>query len=337
MHDADIPMAKVPYIMKWNYMSTTPAVMVSMLARISANILLTRLFSNKRWLKWFLWTFTAFQALCSILLIAFVWGQCKPVEGLWNPLLPARRWDPRIQLYTSYVTQSKQASGALVEKDAPSTAPPGPVLLTETNAAAFTISDLTYVLFPVIIIWDLHMPLRRRVGLALLMCLSLITAVASIMKTVLTPNAEAATKPDAQYNASFAVLWSGVEQTLVIILGCIAPLRAKFIAVMRDHFGWLGTGLVGMVTSSKLSSPTRSARAGRSGYSQSTTGEFDKKQTYNFTMETQKQSRGSSNSSSQGSGHELTVSMREPVRPPATLGNGQIARTDDFIVTYSNV
>lgn len=93
-------------VLKWNWISTTPAILVSILARISANILLTRLFGSRAWLWWFLWLFTGLQVVVSSVLVVFVWVQVDPVEGLWNPFLPAnRRWDPRIQQYTSYLAQ----------------------------------------------------------------------------------------------------------------------------------------------------------------------------------------------------------------------------------------
>jgi len=319
-HDADIPLPNLPMIMKWNYISTTPAVLVSMMARISANILLTRLFSNKRMLKWFLWSFTAFQAVCSIVLIAFVWAQVDPVEGLWNPLMPARRWDPRIQLYTSYLTQS-----------------------------AFTFSDLTYVLFPVLIIWNLHMPTRQKVGLVLLMCLSLVTAVASIMKTVTTPRADAGPKPDAQYTASIAVLWSGVEQTLVIILGCIAPLRAKFIQIMRTHFGWIGAGLVGIVTGSKGTKDRseRGAYGRQSSSGAQWTGNSTNRLGTGHHYDVEVERRGSSEDYLRP---EVSLgasdgSLNSPRNPPVQggqqmadveMGNGHIRRTDFVSVTFEN-
>ena len=38
----------------------------------------------------------------------------------------------------------------------------------------FTFSDLTYVLIPVLIIWDLNMSLQKKLGLVLVMSLGLL-------------------------------------------------------------------------------------------------------------------------------------------------------------------
>lgn len=75
------------------------------------------------------------------------------------------------------------------------------------------------------IIWRLNMPTQRKVGLVLLMAGSLLTAAMSIVKTVLAQRASVASA-DAQYTASLEVLWCTLEETMVIIMGCIPTLRA---------------------------------------------------------------------------------------------------------------
>ena len=81
------------------------------------------------------------------------------------------------------------------------------------------------------------MPLRRKVGLMALMALSIFTMVASIMKTVTSQTNSGETDP--QYSASLAILWSGVEQGLVIVMGCIPPTQAylKDLSVWRSISG----------------------------------------------------------------------------------------------------
>lgn len=193
------------------------------------------------------------------------------------------------------------------------------------------------------------MPTRQKVGLALLMCLSLFTAVASIMKTVTTPRADAGVQPDAQYNASIAVLWSGVEQTLVIILGCIAPLRAKFIHLMRTHFGWIGAGLVGMVTGSKVTKDRSEKGAygrqsssapqwtGNSGNGLNTGHHYDVEVERRGSSEDylrQEDSLGASDGSLNSS-RNLPVQGGQQMADPE-MGNGHIRRTDFVSVTYEN-
>ncbi|KAJ8062111.1 hypothetical protein OCU04_008672 [Sclerotinia nivalis] len=184
-------------VLKWNWIASAPGMLVSILARISIAILLIRLFGVHLWLKWYLIIFTALQTLVGGLIIPFTWVQDDPVSGLWNIYDPTvKHWDPRIVLYMEYLGQSM-----------------------------YTFSDLTYVLFPVIIIWGLKMPLRRRIGLVLLMCVSLFTMTMSILKVMVAQGSSHATT-DVQYRASLGVLWSGMEQTCVIIMGCVPTLRS---------------------------------------------------------------------------------------------------------------
>lgn len=93
----------------------------------------------------------------------------------------------------------------------------------------YTFSDLTYVLFPISIIWRLNMPPRTKVYLCLLMSMSLVTMAASMMKIIsgaLVAGRDAHKHRDVQWDASLSKVWTGLEQTLVIIMGCAPALYA---------------------------------------------------------------------------------------------------------------
>ncbi len=89
---------------------------------------------------------------------------------------------------------------------------------------------MTFVLFPVLIIWKLQMGLGQRIGLVVLMSASLFTLDLSILKAIrLSEIAHQQADPnavDAQYDAALEILWSLLEQAFVIIMGCVPPLRA---------------------------------------------------------------------------------------------------------------
>lgn len=96
----------------------------------------------------------------------------------------------------------------------------------ETNhflPALFTLSDLAYVLLPCSIVWKLNMPLRQKISITILMAASLFTMAASIAKTVITQTAAAT---GSQKGASIAFMWTAVEQSMVIIMSCVPPLRS---------------------------------------------------------------------------------------------------------------
>lgn len=102
------------------------------------------------------------------------------------------------------------------------------MFLTIFLIALYIFSDLTYVLFPVAFIWRLQMPLHNRIGLILVMCMSLFTMAMSILKTANMVIAFKAnfSSVDAQYDASLHLLYGLLEQHFVIIMGCIPSLRS---------------------------------------------------------------------------------------------------------------
>ncbi|KAI5920339.1 hypothetical protein F4810DRAFT_441963 [Camillea tinctor] len=198
-YDADIEQpTQMVNVLKWIWLSVAPGMVVSILARISIAMLLVQLFGVHKWFKWFIIIITVVQTVLCVLIIPFTYSQVRPTEALWNIyLLNVERWDHRVVLYMEYIGQS-----------------------------LYTISDITYVLFPVIIIWRLNMPTRRKVGLVLLLAGSLFTAAISILKTTVAQGGGAHYITDVQYEGSLAIIWSTLEEALVIIMGSIPALRA---------------------------------------------------------------------------------------------------------------
>lgn len=93
---------------KWAFLTTPFSNVVSILARISITILLIRIFGNRKWFKWFLISFTAFQTVLGLLNIIVIWVQCTPVEAVWDFLVVgAKCWDKRIQQCLTLVLQGK--------------------------------------------------------------------------------------------------------------------------------------------------------------------------------------------------------------------------------------
>lgn len=179
----------------------------------------------------------------------------------------------------------------------------------------YTFSDLTYVLLPVMIIWNLHMELHRRIGLVLLMSVSLFTMAMSIMKTLVAQGSSKDTV-DVQYNASLAVLWAGLEQTFVIIMGCVPPLRA-LLRLEIPLFSSISSSLNSLIHRNRSSGSTRSGKQSPSvaSYDASVGAHHngEKNNTYNH-----------------GPGANYYPDSSEQ-----SLGSGQhVRRTDQFTVSY---
>ncbi|KAI1774308.1 hypothetical protein F4818DRAFT_442460 [Hypoxylon cercidicola] len=207
-------------IFMYNWIQLVISIPVSILARVSATILLVRIFDRQRWLKWYLIVFTVLMTVVALVVMISVCVECKPVEAFWDLALRqtqgATCWDPRVFQYMVYLGQ-----------------------------ALFTFSDLTYVLFPVIIIWRLQMPLGQRIGLTLVMMLSLLTVAASTVKIAASQVLSSQGPSDIWWaNPSSSVISSGAEQSAVIILGSVPPLLSALkagLVRLRDTVASLGS------------------------------------------------------------------------------------------------
>lgn len=81
------------------------------------------------------------------------------------------------------------------------------------------------MLLPVLVVFKLTMPLRRKVGLATLLVLSIFTMGCSIAKAVYAESGTKA-KMDKHYTSSFALMWPVTEQTFVIMMSYAPPLSS---------------------------------------------------------------------------------------------------------------
>jgi hypothetical protein len=292
-HDADLTMDQMGNVLKWSWLANTPGLLVSITARLSIAILLVRLFGVHEWFKWFVIVVTAACSIMTIVIIPCTYLQTTPVSGNWNPFDPSvTRWNPKIYITMAFVGQS-----------------------------FITFSDLTFVLFPVIIIWRLRMALTQRVALIFLLGVSLFTMVMSILKTIgLQTIADQQNDPSAKdvlYNASLQILWSCLEQACVIIMGCVPPLRA----LMRlESTRALSASLNSLLRRAKPSQASSSKP-----YKHSGSGYAD--------LEMRPDQLGRSNGSSAVAMHEQGAwdSQRDLVK-----NNGMIMQANEFTVSYSH-
>ncbi|KAI0479722.1 hypothetical protein F4859DRAFT_447096 [Xylaria cf. heliscus] len=190
-HDTDLTFDQLVNTSKWIWIQYTPAILSSATARISITILLVRIFAPKVALKWFLIVTTTLSVAAVVTQILTVFNQFKPVQGLWDP--------------TSGSTLQFSPTVAEVE---------GNVI-----GALFAFGDLVYVLAPVLVVWKLNMPFRRKLGLCILLSFSLITFGLSVAKSV-----NATSSAGTLYGNTLGLFFASLEQTFVIILGCVPPL-----------------------------------------------------------------------------------------------------------------
>ncbi|MCJ1375681.1 hypothetical protein MMC20_006918 [Loxospora ochrophaea] len=144
---------------------------------------------------------------------------------------------------------------------------------------------------------------------------------ASIMKTITSQSS--AKTADSQYNTSTSILW--VEQNLVVIMGCVPPLRAVS-KIQFPKLRSLGQSLIRIISITR-SSRTESSSRFHDGSERSTYQHLELKDSH-------KQPYKESTPSSRDK--DFFVAEVEPTnRNVAKLpGNGEIQRTDDYTVSY---
>jgi hypothetical protein len=217
-HDHSLYLDELITILKHNWVSVPPGILVGLLSRASIAGVLSRVFAPYKWFTIYLYSFTALMWVTGIALMPITFLQIKPVEALWDiTIVPTSAWSINVWLYTTYFFSALSA-----------------------------FSDLTYALFPVIFIWKLNMPVRQRVGLIIVMCGSIISMIMAIMKA--RSFGEVAKVPegavDVQFRASTQLIYGFTEQALVIIMGCIPSLRAVFkldfsqLSIVRKYYSY---------------------------------------------------------------------------------------------------
>jgi hypothetical protein len=290
MHNQDLTFDEIVNTIKWMQMYIAPSILSSIVARISICLLLIRIFGSKVWLKWYLIVATFLQAALNIAVVILAWVRATPVEALWNPTIPHTEIDP------------------------------GP--LTFIAGAFFAFGDLTYVLCPVIAIWKLNMPVRRKLGLGILLALSIFTMAAAIVKAVMAgPSFD--DKNDKIYLAGLSLTWSVIEQSLVIILGCIPPMKSLTMSQLGP-LPRIITSLENLVRGSSKGTSTGASVEGSTEHSEGRYYELTPSGKTVSRIETgttddQWQSNGKGNSNSNSNTNSMEA--------------GRIRRTDGYLVT----
>ncbi|MCJ1326381.1 hypothetical protein MMC10_003045 [Thelotrema lepadinum] len=94
-----------------------------------------------------------------------------------------------------------------------------------------TISDLVIFVLPQLVIWRLHMSLRRKVALSSLFVIGVVAVTASIVRLAYT--IILFTSTDTSYYFHFAGTWSIPEVALGIVVACL-PMLPKFFQSMNQ-------------------------------------------------------------------------------------------------------
>lgn len=129
------------------------------------------------------------------------------------------------------------------------------------QTVVIAITDFTFVLFPVIFVSSLGMPLHRKVGISLLMATTLVATAAAVTKiAIVLLVMEGKIGLTTGHGASIFVT-SGIEQSLVIMMGCIPVLAPVKQLQLHIKFSRIGQSIISLLSggSSRSASSKNSA------------------------------------------------------------------------------
>lgn len=166
------------------------------------------------------------------------------------------------------------------------------------------------------------MPLRDRLGLIFVMCLSIFTMVMSILKTYYIYSAANSTQNsvDVQYDAIYQVVFGVLEQCVVIIMGCIPSIRHIVVPYFK-LFSAIGSTLASMFTSTKSKgTPVGSKNPSAGGY---------------YDLEDRSVTKSGKSSTSKNGGSVVAGPYRFGSRD-GLVSDKQVKRTDEVSISYSD-
>lgn len=120
---------------------------------VSIAILIVNILDPNPWRARFLYGMCWLQVLSAMLIVVLIFTQCRPVEMMWNPAVQGTCWDPDIFNGYSYFV-----------------------------SAYTTLTDIILAIVPITVLWKLQMPKSTKVGICIMMAMTLLSAIVTIVK-----------------------------------------------------------------------------------------------------------------------------------------------------------
>ncbi|KAK8070077.1 hypothetical protein PG994_006693 [Apiospora phragmitis] len=159
------------------------------------------------------------QVVLALISVIIVFKQCTPTEKVWNKQLPGSCWSPDVLNDFSYFL-----------------------------SAYTTLTDIVLAIVPITTFWKLQMRTNTKVGVCIMMGLTLLSAIVTVVKATYLSLFNDQTDP--LFDVVPLVIWGLIEQNVVIVAACIPTLRPFF------HKVWNGEKSSGASGSNGLSGGT---------------------------------------------------------------------------------
>lgn len=186
--------------LKWQTIAEPLGIMSPTMGRLSFTIYMLRLVGRDRIQRYILHFCIYFNIIVNFLCIILIFVQCGVhVTAIWDNHAPGANkcWSKAVQSDYGYF-----------------------------QGACNSLIDLTLTLLPAWIVWHLKLPRNIKIGLMILLGLSLFAAVASVVKTVELQSIGAG--GDITYNLIPFVIWFTVENNVVIAAASVPTIKPLF-------------------------------------------------------------------------------------------------------------
>ncbi|ORY62073.1 uncharacterized protein BCR38DRAFT_394688 [Pseudomassariella vexata] len=171
---------------------------------ISIAILVNNLLDPNLWRTRCLFAMAILQVIFAFVSVIIVFVMCSPLEKLWNTSLPGHCWSPNVMNDFSYWL-----------------------------SAWTTLTDIVLAVVPIVAFWKLQMRLSTKLGICIMMGLTLLSAAITVVKAVYLRLLFDQTDPF--YNLTTLILWGLIEQNVVIVAACIPTLRPFFYRAFQEE------------------------------------------------------------------------------------------------------
>jgi hypothetical protein len=185
------------------------------LVKWSVVIFLMRLGDRRKMIRWTLWGLLVFNLAHMVSVFLVVVFQCSPVHMYWDH----HKTDKLVhgQTVNEGYACIDQASFSL------------------STAAIAVLTDIAILLVPIAMMWELRMPLRRKLAVVFVLSLGWVVAIIGIIRIKFFVDFWYGRFPDPSWS-----LWhtlSGVENNVAIMVSCGPALKAVIAQFFPRFFG----------------------------------------------------------------------------------------------------
>lgn len=269
-HVEDLGHSDVVVALHTTWVSQISGIVAAVTGKLSIIAFLNQIRGRHRGRPWFLYFIGASNIVVNIIVVVFILIQCTPLVKLWDERVPG---DCKARpLNENYAYFQGSMFAALFSLSTFLLL----ILLTGVVSLGYSaLSDAALALYPIHLISRLQVSVRMKIGLSFLLGFGLLATVCTVAKTVqLTNLIHADEDLDITFFIARLALTTIVEAWIVMIVGCIPPLRPLMKAFMNRVRGISTTnqtpntyeyGKHGMpsVRSATISRATRPASTGK--------------------------------------------------------------------------